>query len=162
MKARIFSAAVAATLLASSGAMAAEYTNIVIEKDVNASAETVWKKVGDFCALKDWLKLPDCTYASGTGDIGTVRSLLGGKVSEVMTAKGQYSYSYAFPNPNPTFYHGTLSVVPQGPNTSKVVYVLFYDQETLGTPEEKTKNRDGRLKRFTEAVETMKAMSEAK
>jgi hypothetical protein len=151
-----------AALLAVGNAAAAEYTNIVIEKQVNASADAVWKKVGDFCALKEWMKLPDCTYTSGTGEIGTVRSLLGGKVSEVMTAKGPYFYSYAFPNPNPTYYHGTLNVVPEGANTSKIVYILFYDQETLGTAEEKAKNREGRLKRFTEAVETMKAMAEGK
>jgi hypothetical protein len=162
VKVHFFGAAVLAAAFTASGAMAADYTNIVIEKEVNASADTVWKKVGDFCALKEWLKLPDCTYSAGTGDIGTVRSLLGGKVSEVMTAKGQYTYSYAFPNPNPTFYHGTLSVVPEGANKSKIVYLLFYDQESFGTAEEKAKNREGRLKRFTEGVETMKAMAEAK
>jgi hypothetical protein len=161
MKAQIFGAA-ALAVLAGSSAVAADYTNIVLEKDVNASADTVWKKVGDFCALKDWMKLPDCTLTSGTGDIGTVRSLMGGKVSEVMTAKGQYTYSYAFPNPNPTFYHGSLTVLPQGANKSKIVYVLFYDQETLGTAEEKTKNREGRIKRFSEGLENMKAMAEAK
>jgi hypothetical protein len=162
MKMRFIGMAALAGLLASSGAFAAEYTHIVIEKDVNASADAVWKKVGGFCAITEWMKLPDCTLTSGSGDIGSVRSLLGGRVSEVMTGKSQYSYSYAFPNPNPTFYHGSLSVVPQGANKSKIAYVLFYDQESLGTPEAKAKDRDSRTKRFTEGVENMKAMAEAK
>ena len=162
MKARFLGATALLVFLVSGGARAADYTHIVIEKDVKASADTVWKKVGGFCALTEWLKIPDCTLTSGSGDIGTVRSLRGGQVNEVMIAKGQYSYSYAFPNPNPTYYHGSLSVVPQGPNTSKIVYILFYDQESLGTPEAKAKDRDSRIKRFTEGVENMKAMSEAK
>ncbi len=162
MKTRLFGAAALMALLVSGSAPAADYTHFVLEKDVNASADTVWKKVGGFCALTEWLKIPDCTLTSGSGDIGTVRSLLGGRVSEVMIAQGQYSYSYAFPNPNPTYYHGSLSVVPQGPNKSKIVYIIFYDQESLGTPEAKTKDREGRIKRFTEGVENMKAMSEAK
>jgi Polyketide cyclase / dehydrase and lipid transport len=162
MRSRFFKAAVLAALLANGGALAAEYTHIVLEKDVDASADTVWKKVGGFCALIEWFKIPDCTLISGSGDIGTVRSLLGGQVTEVMIMKGEYSYGYAFPNPNPTYYHGNLSVLPQGVNKSKIVYRLLYDQESLGMPEAKAKNRESRVKRFMEALENMKTMSEAK
>ena len=162
MKSMFFGAAALAALLVSGGALAAEYTHIVLEKEVDASADTVWKMVGGFCALTEWFKISDCTLTSGAGDIGTVRSLLGGQVTEVMITKGQYSYGYAFPNQNPTYYHGNLSVVPQGANKSKIVYTLLYDQESLGTPEAVAKNRESRVKRFTEALENMKAMSEAK
>ena len=162
MKTKLFCIAAATAALIGGAAHAADYANIVIEKEVNASADTVWKKVGGFCALKEWLKLPDCNIVSGSGDIGTVRALNGGKINEVMIAKGQYSYAYAFPNPNPTFYHGTLTVIPMGAAKSKINYILFYDQESLGTPEAKAESRATRTKRFTEAVDNMKAMSEAK
>ncbi len=64
MKTRFLGASALIALLASGSAMAAEYTHIAIEKDVNASADTVWKKVGGFCALTEWLKIPDCTLTS--------------------------------------------------------------------------------------------------
>ena len=44
---------------------------------------------------------------------------------------------------------------------TKIVYTLLYDQAPLGTAQAKIENREARTKRFSEALNTMKAMAEA-
>lgn len=153
---------VAAVSLLSTHAIAADYAVIVIERPVNASADETWKKIGPFCALRDWFKTQcDITKGNET-DVGSVRSVAGGRVSEVLVAKTKYSYTYTFPAPNPTAYHGTVEVVPEGAKKAKIVYTLFVDQESLATPEAKAADKEQRRKRFTEGVETMVKMAEGK
>jgi hypothetical protein len=139
---------------------AAEYTSITLEKPVEGSADAVWAKVGPFCALKDWLKTT-CEYTSGSGDIGTVR-VVAGQFKEVLVGKTEHSYTYAFSEPNPTMYHGTLSVVPVGRQKSKLVYLVFWDQEKFPTPEAKTKEKASNTQTFSRALDNMKEMAEAK
>lgn len=140
--------------------VAADYTSITLEKPVERSADAVWAKVGPFCALKDWLKTT-CEEVSGSGDIGTVR-VVAGQYREVLVGKTDHSYTYAFSEPNPTMYHGTLSVVPTGRQKSKLVYIVFWDQENLPTPEAKAKEKASNTQTFTRALENMKEMAEAK
>ena len=140
--------------------VAADYTSIALEKPVERSADAVWAKVGPFCAIKVWLKTT-CEYTSGNGDVGTVR-VVAGQFTEVLVGKTAHSYTYAFSEPNPTMYHGTLSVVPVGREKSKLVYLVFWDQEKFPTPEAKAKERTSNAQTFNGALENMKQMAEAK
>ncbi len=83
---------VAAVALAlPSAGLAADYTVIVRTIAVARTADAVWKKVGDFCGgISAFLKV-SCAYASGAGDVGTVRKLTGG-TEEVMVALPSHSY----------------------------------------------------------------------
>lgn len=152
----------AVATLVSTHAIAADYAIIVIERPVNASAADTWKKIGPFCALRDWFSTQcDITKGNET-DVGSIRSVAGGRVSEVLVAKTQYSYTYTFPAPNPTAYHGTVEVVPEGAKKAKIIYTLFFDQETIATAEAKAADKEQRRKRFTEGVEKMVKMAEGK
>jgi hypothetical protein len=81
-------------------------------------------------------------------------------------AQTPYSYTYAqqasdIQPQSPIFYHGTLAVEPldRGKKT-KIVYTLFYDIGPLDA-EKKAADRAARTKRFSEALDNMKAMAEA-
>lgn len=145
-------------------AVAAEYTNVHLHIDVDKSADEVWKKIGGFCDIKDWLSLP-CEITSGSGDLGTVRSLTvprgNAKIEEVMVAKTDHSYTYTQPTTT-ILYHGTLEVVPEGKHKSRINYSLVWDQAPLANDEAKGKDRDQRTKNFTAALENMKKLAEGK
>jgi hypothetical protein len=53
-------------------------------------------------------------------------------------------------------------VVPNGKGHSKLLYNLIWDQAALTSEDAKAKDRDGRTKIFTTALETMKSLAEAK
>jgi hypothetical protein len=141
-------------------AVAADYVVIRHELAVARPADAVWARVGDYCAIRDWLKV-SCSYASGTGALGTVRSLREGATIEPMVAQGPRSYTYAqtVGNMAGKEYHGTLAVEPDGARRSRIIYQLVYDQEKLA-PETRVSERERITKRFGEAVATMKAMAE--
>src|SRR5205814_2048449 len=48
------------------------YTSIPLEITVNRSAADVWKKIGGFCAIGEWLQIPaGCKITSGKdGEFG--------------------------------------------------------------------------------------------
>src|ERR1700760_4291592 len=124
------SAAIAAALLVSVPASAAEYTTILLEKVVNRTPDQTWAKIGPYCAIATWLKVT-CVITTGNGvSVGTNR-LLNGNNNEIMVAATPYSYSYTQPA-STILYHGTLAVEPidRGAHT-KIVYTLFYDQSPL-------------------------------
>ena len=147
---------------AASAPAAADYAVVNLNTTVDAPVDVVWKKVGGFCDIQAWLKAP-CTLTSGSGDVGSVRHLAFGKngVDEVMVAKTAHSYTYTQPNTT-ILYHGTLEVVADGKDKSKILYNLIWDQAAQTSAEAKTKDRDGRTKAFTGALANMKAIVEAK
>ena len=160
-KATLAGLALAAGMSLTHAAAAAEYVSVVQEIDVAKPADVVWKKVGDFCAIKDWLgggRLT-CTYASGTGGLGTDR-LLAGRIHEVMVSRSDLSYTYTQPL-SPIEYHGTVEVKPTGKGTSKIIYTLFYDLAPLPDQAAKDKDRAGKAAMFMGALHSMKALSEA-
>ena len=60
-----------------------------------------------------------------TALLGTVRSLLGGRVIEILVAETELSYGYTQPVPEEGFYnqyHGFLEARPAGANSSKLLY----------------------------------------
>jgi hypothetical protein len=168
MMARLLaSAAMAASLLVSVQANAAEFTTILLEKVVDRTPDQTWAKIGPYCAIQTWLKVTCVITGNVTGTpVGSNRRL-NGRTDEVMVAATPYSYTYAQPltdiqPESPIFYHGTLAVEPmdRGRKT-KIVYTLFYDQAPLNTNEAKIANREQRTKRFNDAMQAMKEMAEA-
>src|SRR5262249_62141407 len=100
------------------------YTSIPMEITVNRPASEVWKRVGKYCDVAEWLQVPaGCKILSGKdGEVGAVRSVGNG---EVLVAKTEFSYTYAqTPTDGMPFnlYHGNLEVRRETSNTSKIVY----------------------------------------
>lgn len=148
----------AIVLFGVSVSQAADYTKITLEKSVDRPIDVVWKRVGDFCGIKEWMKVT-CEYKSGSGDLGTVRNIAG-RIDEVMVAKTAHSYTYTVATAK-DLYHGTLEAVADGPQRTKLIYTVFYDQELLGTTEAKTADRERRTNTFTSALENMRTISES-
>jgi hypothetical protein len=135
------------------------YASIPLEIAVNRPAAEVWKRIGKFCDIGEWLRLP-CTITSGKdGEFGAVRSV----ASEVLVAKTELSYTYTQPvrNDRPyNLYHGTLEARPVTATTSKIVYTLFFDNSMLADDAAREADRTRRIAQFTTAMENMKILAE--
>ena len=144
-------------------AMAQEYVTIDMEIDINKPAAEVWEKVGDYCAISEWLRLP-CEITSGDGGMGSVRSLLGGRIIEIMVAQTELSYGYTQPAVEGEFYnlyHGFMEARAVTDSTSKMLYTLTYDVSNLADQAAKDADIERRRGMFTNALGAMKALSEA-
>ena len=136
------------------------YTSIAMEINVNRPAADVWKRVGKFCDIGEWFRIPNCTILSGKdGEYGAVRSV----ANEILVAKTELSYVYTQPvrEGRPfNMYHGTLEARPVTATTSKLVYTLFFDNSNL--PDQAAKDADAARRRtqFTGALENMKILAE--
>ena len=152
----------AAALLATfaSPALAADYMSFSLTTTANVAPEKAWSRIGDFCAIKDWLGTT-CSISTGSGEVGTTRLLNNGAVTEMMVAKTPFSYTYMQPLNPANLYHGTLAVEPDGAGHSRISYTILYDQEPLGTEDAKAAGRKQRTDRFTAALAKMKTMAEA-
>ena len=135
------------------------YVTVPMEISVNRPAAEVWKRVGPFCAIKEWFPLP-CTIQSGKEDeTGAVRSV----AAEIMVGKTELSYTYTqAPREGRPYnlYHGTLEARPLTATTSKLVYTLFFDNSMLPDQDAKDKDRAGKVATFTRALENMKILAE--
>jgi hypothetical protein len=140
----------------------ADFAVVQREIEVNEPAEEVWAKVGDYCAISEWLDL-DCTYLFGDGSVGTNRALAGGRIEEVMVAQTDHSYTYiqTVGNMAERHYTGTLNVEPVTDTTSRILYTLVWDESGYANDEERNTARTNFETRFQTAIETMKAMAEA-
>jgi hypothetical protein len=140
----------------------ADYAVLNLSIAVNAPMDVVWQKVGGYCDIAAWLHVT-CALTSGSGDVGTMRHLTirNNGVDEIMVAKTAHSYTYTQPNTT-ILYHGTLEVVPDGKDHSKLLYNLIWNQGPDGSDEAKAKDRDGRTKVFNGALASMKALVEGK
>jgi hypothetical protein len=143
------------------------YVSIPMEISVNKPAADVWKRVGKFCDIAEWLRIPTCTITAGKdGEFGAVRSVAG----EVLVAKTELSYTYtqtpAFQaggrgGPRPyNLYHGTLEARPVTPTTSKLVYTLFFDNSMLADDMARERDIAQKKAQFTTALENMKILAE--
>ena len=117
------------------GALAAEpeYVTIEMEIDIAKPATEVWAKVGDYCDIGEWASV-DCVISSGDGGIGTVRTLAGGRVTEIMVGQTELSYGYTQPVVEGQFYnlyHGYMEARPVTATTSKMYYTLMLDVSNL-------------------------------
>jgi len=137
------------------------YTTIPIELEVSRPAAEVWKRIGKYCDISEWLQIPTgCTILSGKdGEIGAVRSVAG----EVLVGKTEFSYTYTQTvragRPY-NLYHGTLEVRPLTDKTSKIVYTLIYDNSMMADDAAREKDKASRTATFTRAVQNMKTIAE--
>ena len=142
-----------------SAVAAPTYTSIPLEIAVNRPAAEVWKRVGKFCDIGEWLRIA-CTITSGKdGEFGAVRSVAG----EVLVGKTELSYTYTQPvrDGRPyNLYHGTLEARPVTATTSKLVYTLFFDNSMLADDAARATDRARRTTQFTTALENMKILAE--
>ena len=142
-----------------SAVAAPTYTSIAMEIAVNRPAADVWKRVGKYCDIGEWLRLP-CTITSGTdGEFGAVRTV----GAEVLVGKTELSYTYTqtVRDGRPyNLYHGTLEARPVTATTSKLVYTLFFDNSMLADDAAREADRARRLAAFTTALQNMKILAE--
>lgn len=135
------------------------YVSLPLEIAVNKPAAEVWKRIGKYCDIGEWLRLP-CTITSGVdGEFGAVRSV----AAEILVAKTELSYTYTQPvregRPYDA-YHGTLEARPVTATTSKIVYTLFFDNSMLADDAARERNLAQRKTTFTQALENMKSLAE--
>jgi hypothetical protein len=135
------------------------YVTIPLEIDVNRPATEVWKRVGKYCDIGEWLRLP-CTITSGTdGEIGAVRSI----GPEILVGRTDLSYTYTQPvkagRPY-NLYHGTLEAKPVTATTSKLVYTLVLDNSMLADDAAREKDKAQKSATFMGALQNMKILAE--
>jgi hypothetical protein len=137
------------------------YTSIAMEITVNRPAAEVWKRIGKYCDVSEWLQIPaGCKITSGTdGELGAVRTVGG----EVLVGRTELSYSYTQTPKEGTLYnlyHGTLEARPMTPTTSKIVYTLFFDNSMLPDDAARAADKERRRTRFMQALQNMKTLAE--
>src|SRR5712691_8300411 len=143
----------------SSAVAAPTYISIPLEIAINRPAAAVWKRVGKFCDIGEWLRIP-CTITSGKdGEFGAVRSV----GSEVLVGKTELSYTYTQPvreGARYNMYHGTLEARPVTATTSKIVYTLFFDNSNLADQAAKDADIARRRTQFMRGMQNMKTLAE--
>ena len=143
----------------STAVAAPTYISIPMEIAVNRPAAEVWRRVGKFCDIGEWLRIP-CTITSGKdGEFGAVRSVAG----EVLVGKTELSYTYTQPvrDGRPyNLYHGTLEARPVTAKTSKLVYTIFFDNSMLADAAARETDKTRRTATFTRALQNMKILAE--
>jgi len=144
-----------------SSALAQDYVRVEMEIDVAAPAEEVWAKVGGYCDIAVWFPQLDCEITSGDGEMGTVRVLRGGAITEILVSKTDLSYAYTQPAVEGRFYdlyHGQLEAKPVTDSTSMLLYTLVYDASNTEDVEADMARRRGM---FEGALTSMKELAEA-
>jgi Polyketide cyclase / dehydrase and lipid transport len=135
------------------------YVSIPMEIDVDRPAADVWKRIGKYCDIGEWLRV-NCTIVSGKdGDIGAVRSV----GNEVLVGRTELSYTYTQPvrEGRPyNLYHGTLEARPVTATTSKLVYTLVFDNSMLADDAARQADIERRRTQFTQALKNMKILAE--
>ena len=135
------------------------YISIPLEIMVNKPAAEVWKRVGKYCDIGEWLRVA-CTITQGKdGEFGAVRSI----GNEILVGKTELSYTYTQPvrEGQPyILYHGTLEARPVTATTSKLVYTLVLDNSALADDAARDRDRTRRAAQFTTALENMKILAE--
>jgi hypothetical protein len=163
MKSFLLAIVLLQTLITVETAMAeTEYTRLEMKIDIERSADELWAIVGGYCDIGVWANI-ECEITSGDGNIGTVRVLLGGAITEVMVAQTDLSYGYTQPVEEGKFYnlyHGFMEAKPVDDNNSKLFYTVVYDVSNL--PDQAAKNADMAQRRgqFDKALLDIKTMTE--
>ena len=135
------------------------YISIPMAIMVNRPATEVWNRVGKFCDIGEWFRIP-CTITYGKdGEFGAVRSV----ANEVLVGKTELSYTYTQPvragRPY-NLYHGTLEARPLTATTSKLVYTLMFDNSMLADDAAREKDIAQKTTQFTQALQNMKILAE--
>ena len=140
------------------------YVAVPMEVMVDRPAADVWKRVGKYCDIAEWMRI-DCTMTAGKdGEFGAVR-VVAGTIIEVLVGKTELSYTYAQPvrEGHPyDLYHGTLEARPVTATTSKLVYTLVFDNSLLAGDAARKADIERRRAMFTQALQNMKALAEGR
>lgn len=135
------------------------YVSIPLEMAVNKPAAEVWKRVGKWCDIGEWLQIP-CTITSGKeGEVGAVRSV----ANEILVGQTELSYTYTQPvrvGQPYNLYHGTLEARPVTASTSKLVYTLMFDNSVLADAAARERDVASKTTLFTRALQNMKTLAE--
>src|SRR5688572_5533438 len=135
------------------------YVTIPMEITVNKPAAEVWKRVGKYCDIGEWLQIA-CTITSGKdGEVGAVRSV----ANEILVGRTELSYTYTQPVREGRIYdlyHGTMEARPVTATTSKIVYTLVYDNSQMADDAAREADKMRRTQTFTRALENMKILAE--
>jgi hypothetical protein len=135
------------------------YAVIPLEIAVNKPAADVWKRVGKYCDIGEWLQVA-CTITSGKdGEVGAVRSI----GNEILVGKTELSYTYTQPVREGqiyNMYHGTMEARPVTATTSKIVYTLVFDNSQLADDAAREADRMRRIQTFQRALDNMKILAE--
>jgi len=141
---------------------APNYVSIPMQIDVNRPAAEVWKRIGKYCDIAEWLQIPaGCRITSGKdGEIGAVRTI--GR--EILVGRTELSYTYTQPvyEGRPyNLYHGTLEARPVTAKTSRIVYTLMYDNSGIpGDDAAKAAEMQRRRTAFERGLANMKILAE--
>ena len=126
---------------------------------INRPAADVWKRIGKYCDIGEWMRVP-CQITSGKdGEIGAVRSI--GR--EILVGKTELSYSYTQPvaDGRPyNLFHGTMEVRPVTATTSKVVYTLMFDNSMARDDAARDAEKNRYKGMFDDAINNMKILAE--
>jgi hypothetical protein len=137
------------------------YLVIPLEIAIDRPAAEVWKRVGKYCDIAEWLQIQaGCKMLSGVeGAVGSVRSV----ANEVLVGKTEFSYTYTQPvragRPY-NLYHGTMEVRPVTAKTSRLYYTLIYDNSMLPDDAAREKDKASRTATFTRAIQNIKTLAE--
>lgn len=137
------------------------YLVIPLEIAIDRPAAEVWKRIGKYCDIAEWLQIAaGCKMLSGVeGEVGSVRSV----ANEVLVGKTEFSYTYTQPvragRPY-NLYHGTLEVRPVTAKTSRLYYTLVYDNSMLPDEAAREKDKASRTATFTRAIQNIKILAE--
>jgi len=137
------------------------YITIPLELAVDRPAAEVWKRVGKYCDIAEWLQIAaGCKMLSGVeGEVGSVRSV----ANEVLVGKTEFSYTYTqTPRAGRPYnlYHGTLEVRPVTDKTSRIYYTLVYDNSMLADDAAREKDMASRTAVFQRAIQNIKTLAE--
>ncbi len=165
---KIFAAAAFVACATGAGAQTpqpADWITQHFSAELNKNIDVAWERVGgnDLCAIAKYLDIKGCEVVSGKGELGSVRNIITANpapIVENIVARSKYSYTYGQPFTN-TFYHGTMSIVATGPNTSRLEYSLIWNQTAVGDAAAQAAQRDSRRTRFQAAVDKMAAAANA-
>ena len=137
------------------------YLVIPLDIAIDRPAAEVWKRIGKYCDIAEWLQIPaGCKMLSGIeGEVGSVRSV----ANEVLVGKTEFSYTYTQTvragRPY-NLYHGTLEVRPVTAKTSRLYYTLIYDNSMLPDEAARDKDKASRTATFTRAIQNIKTLAE--
>lgn len=138
------------------------YISISMETMVDRPAADVWKRVGKYCDIAEWMRIPCAITAGKDGEIGAVRTVAR-SINEVLVGKTELSYTYVIPvregRPYDLF-HGTLEARPVTATTSKLIYTLVLDNSMLPDNEARQADTERRRAMFTQSLQNMKTLAE--
>jgi len=139
----------------------ADWTTLTMTTDLNKAQAVAWARIGgdDWCGIAKFLDVQSCRIDSGKGEVGSLRTI-NGTIVENVVSRSKYSYTYAQPF-TPIFYHGTVTVEAVTPTTSRLVYTLIWNQTAVGDAAAQAAARSSRQQRFQAAVDKMAAAANA-